>query len=57
MIQDLFKVIGGERYRGCWIAPAENGGYTVLGVYFVNIELAKVHVDIVHENLKDLKIN
>jgi hypothetical protein len=54
---DLYKIMQGERYRGCWIAPVSGGGFSVMGKWFETIELAKVHVDECHVSLRDLKIN
>jgi hypothetical protein len=57
LINDLFKVIGGERYRGCWIAPVSGGGLSVMGKWFETIELARAYVDECYVSLKDLKVN
>ncbi len=55
--QDLFKVIGGERYQGCWIAPFSGGGFSVMGKEFATIELARAHVDECYVSVSTIKIN
>jgi hypothetical protein len=51
---DLYKIMQGERYRGCWIAPVSGGWFSVMGKEFETVELARAHVDECHVSVSEI---